>query len=460
MVALPTTCRLLCLFLSLVFLIIITGCSRVETSAAGQYFLVMRYNPDGSPDISFDSDGIAYTFFPYTTKSEKSDLLKISGQLRAEANALAFEGDKRIFAAGWAMMDGKKQAAIACYQGADGRPDKGFDADGKAWMDASNALAVEAHAITLAPPKRIILAGFVQQDSEPDYCDFFLGCFTEAGIPDQKFGRGGKITADFPGVRDESASLVAVDPGGRIVVAGTGIDSSGGSALLLARYLANGIPDRSFGKEAKVVVLPPPGISFMISDLAIDAAGKIVLAGWTSQIGRTRFLLARVSSGGQLDGEFGSNGLVSYDVSETASEKAARVTVDRRGRIVVAGETGEEGGSRRLVAARFDNKGKPDSYFGEGGVVLTDIDESQDEMVRDVTTDAAGKVIIAGRATSPDWKKQILLLRYNEDGSLDRGFNQQGYILTAVPGAAGQEVNVVRIDPAGKIVLAGWVAFM
>ncbi len=452
--------RTLSILLSFSWLIITPGCRVSETSATGQYFLVMRYNQNGSPDIKFEGDGIAYTFFPYTAKDGKSDLMNVSGQLSAEAKALAFAGEKRIFAAGWALMDGKKQAAIACYLGDDGRPDKEFDGDGKTWMDVSDALMVEAHAIALAPWKRIILAGFVQQDTEPDYCDFFLACFTEAGIPDQKFGRGGKVTTDFPGVRDESASLVAVDPGGKIVVAGTGIDSSGSSALLLARYLSNGIPDQGFGKGGKVVVFPPVEVSFTISDLAMDAAGKIVLTGWISRFGRTRFLLARVGSGGQLDGEFGSGGLVSYDVSETASEKAARVTVDRRGRIIVSGETGEEGGNRRIVVARFSNKGKPDSDFGEGGMVVTDIDETQDEMVQDVTTDAGGKIIIAGRAITQDWKRQILLARYNENGRLDDSFNERGYVLTEIPGAAGHQVNAVRVDPAGKIVLAGWVAFM
>lgn len=455
-----TTCRFLLWFLTFLLLIVIPGCGVEETSSAGQYFLVMRYNPDGSPDINFDSDGIAYTFFPYTAKNQKSDLIDVSGQLRAEAKAVVFAGEKRIFAAGWALMDDKKQAAITCYLGEDGRPDKEFDADGKAWIDVSNALMVEARAIALAPWKRIILAGFVQQDSEPDYCDFFLASFTESGIPDQKFGRGGKVTTDFPGVRDETASLVAIDPGGKIVAAGTGIDSSGSSALLLARYLSNGLPDQGFGKGGKVVVIPPAGGSFTISDLAMDAAGKIVLTGWISRFGRTRFLLARVSSGGQLDGEFGSGGLVSYDVSETASEKAARVTVDLRGRIVVAGETGEEGGSRRLLVARFSNKGKPDGDFGEGGIVVTDIGETQDEMVQDVAADAGGKILIAGRAITEDWKRQILLARYNENGSLDDSFNERGYVLVEIPGAAGHEVNAVRVDPAGRIVLAGWVAFM
>lgn len=454
------TWRFFFLLLAFLFLIMISACRVADTSTSGQYFLVMRYNPNGSPDISFDSDGIAYTFFPYTIKNQKSDLINVSGQLRAEANALAFEGNKRFFAAGWALMDGKKQAAMACYLDKDGRPDKEFDADGKVWMDVSGALMVEAHALALAPQERILLAGFVQQDSEPDYCDFFLACFTRSGIPDQKFGRGGKVTTNFPAVRDETASLVAVDAGGKIVLAGTGIDSSGNSALLLARYLSNGLLDQGFGKEGKVVLIPPLGASFTISDLAMDGAGKIILTGWISHFGRTRLLLARVSSGGQLDGEFASDGLIFYDVAETTTEKAARVTVDRRGRIIVAGETGEENGGRRLILARFSNKGRPDGDFGEGGIVVTDISETQDEMVKDVVADTAGNIILAGRAITEDWKRQILLARFHENGSFDRAFNERGYVLVEIPGAAAQEVNAVRVDPAGRIVLAGWVKFM
>jgi len=78
---------------------------------------------------------------------------------------------------------------------------------------------------------------------------------------------------------------VAVQPDGRIVVAGT----------RLARFTRDGRPDESFGRRGLVEV---PGAG--VAAVALQPDGKIVVAGG---------VLARYDSDGTLDAGFGSGGV-------------------------------------------------------------------------------------------------------------------------------------------------------
>ena len=63
-----------------VFVVIVSRCgSSDSTRGTGQYFLLVRYNPDGSLDSQFDEDGIVYTFFPYKSESCGKNVYIIGG---------------------------------------------------------------------------------------------------------------------------------------------------------------------------------------------------------------------------------------------------------------------------------------------------------------------------------------------------------------------------------------------
>src|SRR5262245_3944367 len=72
-----------------------------------------------------------------------------------------------------------------------------------------------------------------------------------AGALDLTFGSNGKVTTDLGGP-DEGTGL-ALQPDGKIVVAGIALDGAGEGNFAVARYLADGSPDPGFGSGGKVV---------------------------------------------------------------------------------------------------------------------------------------------------------------------------------------------------------------
>lgn len=439
---------------------IVAGCGSSDTApkGTGRYFLLGRFNADGSPDNNFHEDGMVHTHFPYTAETS-SDFSGMEGQLSAEIHGLAIDKQKRIVAIGWAVVDQKKQIALARYLGDLGDLDKKFADGGRKLLNPPAAKFSQGMAVSLDNEGRILLAGFIQRESGPNYCDFIIARLDALGHQDSKFGKSGVILADFPGAHTECPCMVAVNAQGLITVAGYDNSDDTRSLLIAAKYKPGGAPDTTFGKNGLKAGEMPEDLRFTISDVAVDAAGKMIAAGWVNFIGEKQFALARYTQSGKLDMDFGAGGFVITDIGETLSEKIAAVTVDSKGRIIAAGETGEEDGNRKFVLARYNLKGVPDEQFGEGGVVIRNIPESLDLMVNDITTDAKGKIVLVGQAKTEDSAKHILLARYTENGVIDSTFNKTGSLMPEVPGAESCGANTVVIAPDGKIVFGGWVVF-
>ncbi len=73
-----------------------------------------------------------------------------------------------------------------------------------------------------------------------------------AGDLDPTFGTGGKILKNLQGPIEAIASATAIQPDGKIVVAGTGYNNTAVQDLLLARYNLDGSLDSGFGSGGKV----------------------------------------------------------------------------------------------------------------------------------------------------------------------------------------------------------------
>ena len=93
----------------------------------------------------------------------------------------------------------------------------------------------EAAAIAVDPDGRLAVAGSVLTGNTR--LDFFLARYGLNGLPDSSFGSGGFVNTDFSG-RNDIATAVALQPDGQIVVAGyaTVADEPLATDFALARY--------------------------------------------------------------------------------------------------------------------------------------------------------------------------------------------------------------------------------
>lgn len=218
------------------------------------------------------------------------------------------------------------------------------------------------------------------------------------GDLDPTFGVGGKVVTDFFGSTDE-ASAVVLQPDGKIIAVGEAFGSSGAFNFGLARYDGSGNPDPAFGTGGKVTTdFSGSNGQAGARALALQPDGKIVVAGFVVQdIGGLNFALARYDSNGSLDSTFGIGGKVTTDLFGS-TDQAFAMALQPDGKIVVAGST-MMGSLADFALVRYDGSGNLDPAFGAGGKVATDFSVSFDAAFA-IALQPDGKIVAAG-ATIP-----------------------------------------------------------
>ncbi|MGH9034891.1 MAG: hypothetical protein ACRD0O_03940, partial [Acidimicrobiia bacterium] len=240
------------------------------------------------------------------------------------------------------------------------------------------------------------------------------------------------------------------------------------AALALATATApagagGGELDTGFGDAGRVVVTPPPDAGEWAAAHAVQPDGSVVVAG-TAAPARSgyAFLVLRVLPDGRLDPGFGSGGRVWTDlvtvgwpvldgavaggVVSLGSSAAYAVAVQPDGSIVVAGTT-SSGASTAWALIRYLPDGRLDDGFGSGGLVVTDFEATTDDVASTLVLLPDGRIVAAGRSGD-----RFALARYLPDGQLDPSFGTAGLVTTGQGLVAGL---AARLDPAGRIVLAG-----
>jgi uncharacterized delta-60 repeat protein len=129
-----------------------------------------------------------------------------------------------------------------------------------------------------------------------------------SGAYDTTFGDGGRLPIDFGAY--EGAHSMALQPDGRIVLAGGKGGSLYPSSWALARLLPNSAFDASFGSLG--LLTPIRNVYGSANVVKIAADGKIMTGGWWAVGGNSGVLplMARWNADGSADSSFGAGGQV------------------------------------------------------------------------------------------------------------------------------------------------------
>src|SRR5262249_20575719 len=134
-----------------------------------------------------------------------------------------------------------------------------------------------------------------------------------------------------------------------------------------------------------------------------------------------------------------------------SDDYARAMAVAADGKIIVAGQAAENLGDFTLL--RLERDGTIDESFGTDGIVSTQVGSGSD-MAYAVTLQKDGKSVVAGNSSVTSSDKDFAVVRYNEDGSLDKSFGGDGIVTTAL-GSDSDSAYALLIQPDGKIVLGG-----
>jgi len=336
------------------------------------FWLGLLYAPflmaqPGTVDTSFADQGI----FRYTNAGWTSDVQAIFAQ--ADGSWLAAGKQQSGFGAFWLMLAGQ----------ADGRPDSSF--------------------------------GVVHPPSGPT-----------SGSP-------GVVLTDFPEASFENVNAAAWLSDGRAYVGGGGFFSAiSTSQGILARYRADGLLDSSFSDDGYVV---GDWLGFIgITKILTQPEGKLWVGFGVN--------LARADSQGTLDIDWGNQGRAPVSAEDFA--------VDDHGNLYAVSQDGNS--EEVLNLYKLTPNGQLDPSFGANGLITTIVAEFPVSPTLALTPQ--GKVlIVTEQHANLGFNNELLLLQFNADGTPDPSFGDHGR-LNPLPGASFQLQDVL-MQPDGHFLAGG-----
>jgi len=303
-----------------------------------------------------------------------------------------------------------------------------------------------AHAVDVAVQAdgKIVVAG-TDESTTPNSAQFVLTRYHIDGSLDSSFGNGGKVSTSVGQFNYARAMVIQAD--GKIVVAGWAGDPIRDFAVV--RYNTNGSLDTSFDSDGKVII--DMGEDSFANDLALQPDGKIIVVGASGTSERSKdfaFAIARLNSNGTLDASFDGDGKVITSLGSFSDFGAAAVALQPDGKIVVAGQSGNNGyDSTNFSLVRYNADGSLDASFDGDGKVITAVSDFADG-ASDLAVQPDSKIVVLGNAPNG-----AAVVRYNGNGSLDTSFGGLGIVLTDTGGYSS--FSSVAIQSDGKIVAGG-----
>jgi len=318
---------------------------------------------------------------------------------------------------------------------------------------------------------------------------------------DSSFGAGGKVEANFGVTVAPSDATLQAD--GKIVVVGTTDNFQIANQVFgVARFLPNGALDSTFGSGGAASVAFTNFINSP-NAVAIQPDGKIVVAGETQSSDGSidRFAVARFNPNGSLDSSFGSGGQATPEFFSFTfggvREAATVILLQPDNKIIVAGIAIQ--GARRpanTALVRFNSNGTLDKTFGNGGTVavnaigmvtalallsngqilaLNDVGgiaqfDSRGNLASSVTSgtivananngrsafESNGRFVIAGGARGATRRDiDVTVISFNPTGSIDHTFNSPVFDFGQEDVVFANLAQAIAVAPNGKILVGG-----
>jgi uncharacterized delta-60 repeat protein len=359
--------------------------------------IATRYLPDGSPDPDFGTDGlVAFAF----------------GGGSGVGNSVAVQADNKIVIAGQAKPSkASVSLPVIIRLLENGALDQTFDGDGVFWMTVFGTKTIStAVSVALQPTattEKIVAVGMA-----PNAGFSFVCRLTANGALDGTFNGTGYIRRPGPGwLRAVAVQSFEADDQ-RIVVAGYGLDALNHYLPTLLRYTNAGLPDTSFGGGSGIVqttfhVEDGRSLGDYFKAVAIDSMNRIVAVGSMEYC------------------------LVAGDFSTA---------------------------QYRVVLARYDLNGNPDTSFGDGaGRVWAPQGTIGKDTANSVAVQDDWRIVVAGHSNP---LAAGVLWRFNPDGSADPAFfGSGGWAMDSIAdGAVEVQFSGVALGPDGRIVCGGFIA--
>lgn len=262
---------------------------------------------------------------------------------------------------------------------------------------------------------------------------------------------------------------VTYDARGNVYAVGPVADSTMATAdqrSALVRFTRDGAIDTTFGQMGVATLNLAVGTSGEVArGVVVQPSGKVVIAGTIDAVGATdardrNLGIARFNPDGTVDTTFGTNGVVTLDLS--AGELVGTTFVADGlwglamypdGRLLLTGAQKRTGGTDTdFAVVRLTVDGARDAAFGTNGVFTLDIN-NRDATPRTTSILPDGSTVTGGYMTESSVVRPVVF-KLTAAGALDPTFGTNGVYSQPVLGAA-TEVYATALQGA-NLVTAGY----
>jgi len=357
--------------------------------------------------------------------------------------------------------------------GVEGTSFGGVAAGGTGGGVAVLPFTVGASSLAIQPDGKIVLVG-----NDLPATGIQVSRLNADGTPDTTLGSGGVVPQTLPPI-DSGRPLIQGD--GKVVIVGQFLLPLGASSThpetVVLRLNADLTPDDTYGNNARPGLAIPANAP-PTSTAAIEPNGDVILGGNApagsqpaNAFVATRVLATatpdladRYKVAGALDPGFGGGqGYITAPTGGAAPTDAnspALVSVQPDGKILVAERvslpamTTTTTTTTEVMLSRFNADGTTDAAFGAGGRVSLAM--ADNVVAFAVQTD--GKILVAGTtavpAPGPGGSSEVpMVFRLDSAGKLDPAFGASGAALLNPNFISAP--SALAVQPDGKIVLAG-----
>lgn len=276
-----------------------------------------------------------------------------------------------------------------------------------------------------------------------------VSCGESTSLLDTSFGSSGIVTTNF-GSGNDRIYGIAIQTDGKILAAGSA--ANGTLDFGVARYLASGELDTTFGGGDGMVTFPVGSFDDIAYAIGINADGTILVAGTAGvAIGDNDFAVARLTTDGTLDSTFGTGAIAQRDLGAGGDDQARALALVSGGRILLGGY-GNSGTGLDFAVAAFTSTGAIDTAFGSSGTTVVAIGTGEDKAYS-MSVQPDGKVVLAGSSFAGS-EINFALARMTSSGVVDSSlFGTSGRVTLDI--GATDVAYSVALRSNGRLVVSG-----
>lgn len=224
---------------------------------------------------------------------------------------------------------------------------------------------------------------------------------------------------------DGPVTAMKIQNDGKIIIGGNFSSYKGITANRIARLNADGTIDSTANFWWR--------FNNGVNTIAVQNDGKIIVGGiFTTYSWSASNRIVRLNADGTKD--------TSFDIWGGFNNTVNTIAIQNDGKILVGGNFSSYSWSSSNSIIRLNNNGTIDTGF----IVWAGFNVAPTT----ITIQSGGKIFVGGQFTAYNWTTAYFIIRLNNDGSIDTGFNYWAWFQN--------RVNTIAIQNDGKVVM-GWM---